>query len=45
MSLRALDNADAIYPVLQLALPDIRDARRLLDYFPLARLRRATTSA
>lgn len=32
-SLRALDNTDAIYPVLQLALPDIRDARRLLDIF------------
>jgi pilus assembly protein CpaE len=33
ISLRALDNADAIYPILQLALPDIRDARRLLDIF------------
>jgi pilus assembly protein CpaE len=33
VSLRALDNADAIYPVLQLSLPDIRDARRLLDIF------------
>ncbi len=33
VSLRALDNCDAIYPVLQLALPDIRDARRLLDIF------------
>ncbi|MGZ3183272.1 MAG: AAA family ATPase [Telluria sp.] len=33
VSLRALDNADAIYPVLQLALPDIRDGRRLLDIF------------
>jgi pilus assembly protein CpaE len=33
VSLRALDNTDAIYPVLQLALPDIRDARRLLDIF------------
>ncbi|WP_317203796.1 CpaE family protein [Janthinobacterium sp.] len=31
MSLRALDGADAIHPVLQLALPDIRDGRRLLD--------------
>ncbi|MBV7538557.1 AAA family ATPase [Duganella sp. sic0402] len=31
VSLRALDQADAIYPVLQLALPDIRDGRRLLD--------------
>ena len=25
LSLRALDSADAIYPVLQLALPDIRE--------------------
>ncbi|WP_256081214.1 AAA family ATPase [Massilia sp. YIM B04103] len=33
LSLRALDCADAIYPVLQLALPDIRDGRRLLDIF------------
>ncbi|WBS03288.1 AAA family ATPase [Pseudoduganella sp. SL102] len=33
LSLRALDNADTIYPVLQLALPDIRDGRRLLDIF------------
>jgi pilus assembly protein CpaE len=33
VSLRALDNTDAFYPVLQLALPDIRDARRLLDIF------------
>jgi pilus assembly protein CpaE len=33
ISLRALDNADAIDPVLQLALPDIRDGRRLLDIF------------
>jgi pilus assembly protein CpaE len=33
VSLRALDNTDWIYPVLQLALPDIRDARRLLDIF------------
>ena len=33
ISLRALDNADAIYPVLQLALPDLRDGRRLLDIF------------
>jgi len=33
VSLRALDGTDAIYPVLQLALPDIRDARRLLDIF------------
>ncbi|HEU4852123.1 MAG TPA: AAA family ATPase [Telluria sp.] len=33
VSLRALDNADDIYPVLQLALPDIRDGRRLIDIF------------
>ncbi|WP_312513531.1 CpaE family protein [Massilia sp.] len=33
VSLRALDVTDTIYPVLQLALPDIRDARRLLDIF------------
>ena len=33
ISLRALDHADTIYPVLQLALPDIRDGRRLLDIF------------
>ncbi len=33
VSLRALDVTDVIYPVLQLALPDIRDARRLLDIF------------
>ncbi|MBB5370270.1 MULTISPECIES: AAA family ATPase [unclassified Janthinobacterium] len=33
LSLRALDSADAIYPVLQLALPDIRHGRRLLDIF------------
>ena len=33
VSLRALDSTDVIYPVLQLALPDIRDARRLLDIF------------
>jgi pilus assembly protein CpaE len=33
LSLRALDVTDTIYPILQLALPDIRDARRLLDIF------------
>jgi len=33
ISLRALDQADVIHPVLQLALPDIRDGRRLLDIF------------
>ncbi|HEY0061937.1 MAG TPA: AAA family ATPase [Telluria sp.] len=33
ISLRALDSADGIYPVLQLGLPDIRDGRRLLDIF------------
>ena len=33
ISLRALDCADNIFPVLQLGLPDIRDGRRLLDIF------------
>ena len=33
ISLRALDSADTIYPILQLGLPDIRDGRRLLDIF------------
>ncbi len=33
VSLRALDSSDVVYPVLQLALPDIRDGRRLLDIF------------
>ncbi len=33
ISLRALDQSDVIYPVLQLALPDLRDGRRLLDIF------------
>jgi pilus assembly protein CpaE len=33
LSLRALDKSDLIFPVLQLALPDIRDGRRLLDIF------------
>ena len=33
VSLRALDKSDVIFPVLQLALPDIRDGRRLLDIF------------
>jgi pilus assembly protein CpaE len=33
VSIRALDNADTIFPVLQLALPDIRDGCRLLDIF------------
>ncbi|MDB5909048.1 MAG: response regulator receiver protein [Massilia sp.] len=33
ISLRALDNADTIYPILQLGLPDIREGRRLLDIF------------
>jgi pilus assembly protein CpaE len=33
ISLRALDSADHIYPVLQLGLPDIRDGRRLLAIF------------
>lgn len=33
VSLQALDSADAILPVLQLTLPFIRDARRLLEIF------------
>jgi pilus assembly protein CpaE len=33
ITIRALDNSDVIYPVLQLALPYIRDGRRLLDIF------------
>ncbi|HEY5800432.1 MAG TPA: AAA family ATPase, partial [Burkholderiaceae bacterium] len=33
VAIRALDAADCIYPVLQLALPDIRDGCRLLDIF------------
>jgi pilus assembly protein CpaE len=32
-SLRALDQADVIYPVLQITLPFIRDGRRLLEVF------------
>ena len=32
-SLRALDQADFIYPVLQITLPFIRDGRRLLEVF------------
>lgn len=33
VSVKALDQADMIFPVLQLTLPFIRDARRLLDVF------------
>jgi len=33
VTIRALDNADLIHPVLQLALPYLRDGRRLLDIF------------
>ncbi|MBI2307532.1 MAG: AAA family ATPase [Rhodocyclales bacterium] len=33
VSLRALDHADVIYPVLQLTLPFIRDAKRLVEAF------------
>lgn len=33
VTIRALDSADVIYPVLQLALPYLRDGRRLLDIF------------
>ena len=32
-SLRALDQADCIYPVLQITLPFIRDGRRLMEVF------------
>jgi pilus assembly protein CpaE len=32
-SLKALDQADFIYPVLQITLPFIRDGRRLLEVF------------
>lgn len=32
-AIRALDNTDLIYPVVQLSLPYLRDARRLLDVF------------
>ena len=33
VSIKALDNADVIFPVLQVTLPFIRDAKRLLDVF------------
>ena len=33
ISIRALDNSDLIYPVLQQSLPYLRNARRLLDIF------------
>lgn len=33
VSIRALDNADTIYPVLQTTLPYIRDGKRLLTVF------------
>ncbi|MDC8758025.1 AAA family ATPase [Janthinobacterium fluminis] len=33
ISIRALDQADTIYPILQTTLPYIRDGRRLLDAF------------
>jgi pilus assembly protein CpaE len=33
VSIRALDSADIIFPVLQLAMPYIRDGRRLLNIF------------
>jgi pilus assembly protein CpaE len=33
VAIRALDECDVIYPVLQLALPYIRDGQRLLDIF------------
>ncbi|WP_338760056.1 AAA family ATPase [Massilia sp. METH4] len=33
VSIRALDHADTIHPVLQMTLPYIRDGKRLLDVF------------
>jgi pilus assembly protein CpaE len=33
LSIRALDNSDLIFPVLQQSLPYLRNARRLLDIF------------
>ncbi|GGX97565.1 AAA family ATPase [Massilia dura] len=33
VSIRALDHADTIYPVLQMTLPYIRDGKRLLNVF------------
>lgn len=33
VTIRALDHCDAIYPVLQMTMPHIRDGRRLLDIF------------
>ena len=33
VSLRALDCADTVFPVMQLTLPFVRDARRLLEVF------------
>lgn len=33
VSVRALDHADVIYPVLQMTLPFIRDGKRLIDAF------------
>ena len=33
VTVRALDNSDAIYPVLQLVMPYMRDGRRLLEIF------------
>ena len=33
VSIRALDHADVVYPVLQLTLPFLRDGKRLLDAF------------
>jgi pilus assembly protein CpaE len=43
ITIRALDNSDVIYPVLQLALPYIRDGRRLLDIFRSLGYRREKT--
>ena len=39
VSLRALDNADTYYPVLQLALPDIRDCAPAARHLSFARVR------
>lgn len=43
LTIRALDSADVIYPVLQLALPYLRDGRRLLEIFRSLGYRRDKT--
>ena len=40
VSIRALDNSDLIFPVLQQSLPYLRNARRLLDIFTTLGYRR-----